>query len=60
MSDSLVTRWTVVHQAPLTMGFPKQEFWSGLPFLAQRDLPHLGIAPMSPALAGIGRWILYH
>ena len=51
MSDSFVIRWSVVHQAPLTMGFPKQEFWSGLPFPARGDLPHLGTAPMSPALA---------
>ena len=39
------TLWTVVHQAPLSRGFPRQEYWSGLPF------PPLGIKPASPALA---------
>ena len=32
MSDSFATPWTVAHQAPLSMGFPRQEYWSGLPF----------------------------
>ena len=39
-------------QAPLSMGFPRQEYWSGLPFLSPGDLPHPGIEPRSPALAG--------
>ena len=34
-----VTPWTVVHQAPLSMGFPRQEYWSGLPFPSPGDLP---------------------
>ena len=38
--------------APLSMGFPRQEYWSGLPFLSPRDLPDPGIEPASPALAG--------
>ena len=38
MSDS-VTPWTVAHQSPLSMGFPRQEFWSGLPFSSLGDLP---------------------
>ena len=38
--------------APLSMGFPRQEHWSGLPFPSPRDLPDLGIEAMSPALAG--------
>ena len=42
----------VAHQAPLSMGFPRQEYWSGLPFPPPGDLPHPGIEPMSPALAG--------
>ena len=43
---------TVAHQAPLSMGFPKQESWSGLPFPPPGDLPDPGIKCVSPALAG--------
>ena len=46
------TPWIVAHQAPLSMGFSKQEYWSGLPFLPPRDPPNPGIEPMSPALGG--------
>ena len=49
------TPWTVARQAPLSMGFFKQEYWSGLPFPSPGDLPDLGIKPASfasPALAG--------
>ena len=46
------TPWTVVHQAPLSMGFPRQESWSGLPFPPPGDLPNPRIKPTSPALAG--------
>ena len=42
--------WTVAHQAPLSMGFLRQEYWSGLPFLSPGDLPDPGIEPTSPAL----------
>ena len=52
MPDSFATPPTVAHQAPLSMGFPKQEHWSGLPFPFPGDLPDPGIEPMSPALAG--------
>ena len=48
-----VTPWTVAHQAPLSMGFSRQEYWSGLPFPTLGDLPNPGIEPMSlmsPAL----------
>ena len=45
-----VTPWTVAHQAPLSMGFSRQEYWSGLPFPSPGDLPDPGIAPGSPAL----------
>ena len=48
---SLVTPWIVALQAPLSMGFPRQEYWNGLPFPPPGDLPNLGIKPMSPALA---------
>ena len=47
-----VTPWTVAHQAPLSMGFSRQEYWSGLPFPSPGDLPDPGIKPTSPALAG--------
>ena len=47
---TLATPWTVVLQAPLSMGFPKQEYWSGLPFPSPGDLPDPGIKPRSPAL----------
>ena len=48
----LATPWTVARQAPLSMGFPRQEYWSRLPFPPPGDLPHPGIKPVSPALAG--------
>ena len=46
------TPWTAAHQVPLSMGFPRQEYWSGLPFPPPRDLPDSGFKPMSPALTG--------
>ena len=45
-----VTPWTVAHQAPLSMGFSRQECWSGLLCPPPVDLPDPGIEPMSPAL----------
>ena len=45
-----VTPWTVALQAPLSMEFSKQEFWSGLPFPSPEDLLDPGIEPESPAL----------
>ena len=44
------TPWTVAHQAPLSMGFSRQEYWSGLPFPSLGDLSNPGIEPRSPAL----------
>ena len=44
------TPWTVAHQAPLSIGFCRQEYWSGLPFSSLGDLPDPGIKPGSPAL----------
>ena len=41
--------WTVAHQAPLSMGFSRQEYWSGLPFPTPGDLPDPGMEPASPA-----------
>ena len=50
-----VTPWTVARQAPLSLGFFKQEHWSGLPFPSPGDLADPGIKPAFPALAG-GFW----
>ena len=56
VSDS-VTPWTVARQAPLSMGFSRQEYWSGLPFPPPRDLPDPRIEPPSPeALALASRF----
>ena len=61
VSNCLVTKsclalfwpsWTVAHQAPLSMGFPRHEYWSGYLFPSPGDLPDPGIKPMSPALGG--------
>ena len=51
MSDSIMTPRTVAHQAPLSMGLPRQEYWSRLSFPSSGDLPNPGIKPTS-ALAG--------
>ena len=51
MSDSFASPWTVAQQVPLSMGFPRQEYWSRLPFPFLRDLPNPGIEPSFPALA---------
>ena len=44
------TAWTVACQAPLSLGFSRQEYWSGLPCLSPGDLPDPGIEPRSPEL----------
>ena len=46
------TPWTVAYQTPLSMGFSRQEYWSGLPFPSPGDVPDPGIEPTCPALAG--------
>ena len=51
MSNS-VPLWAGAHQAPQSVGFPRQEYWSGLPCSPPRELPNPGIEPMSPTLAG--------
>ena len=51
MSDSFATPWTSGRQALLSMGFPRQEYLSGLPFPAPGDLSDPGIEPTSPSLA---------
>ena len=48
-SNSFVTPWTAAFQVPLSMGFPRQEYWNGLPFPSPGDLPNLEFAPTSPA-----------
>ena len=50
LCPTLVTPWTVACQAPLSMGFSRQEYWSRLPFPSPGDLPNPGIEPGSPAL----------
>ena len=44
------TPWTVAYQAPPSMGFSRQDYWSGLPFPSPEDLPDPGIEPRSPSL----------
>ena len=51
------TLWAVAHQAPLSVGFPKKEYWSGLPFPSPGDLPHPGIEPMSPETPALAGWV---
>ena len=55
VADPFVAPWTVTHQDPLSMGFSRQEYWSGLPFPSPGDFPDPGIKPTSlvyPALTG--------
>ena len=47
---TLANPWNVVHQAPLSMGFPQEKYWSGLSFASPGDLPNRIIKPRSPAL----------
>ena len=47
---TLCEPWTVAYEAPTSMGFSRQEYWSGLPFPSPGDLPDPGIEPRSPAL----------
>ena len=54
-----VTQWTVAHQAPVSMGFSGQEYWSELPCSPPEDLPDPGIQPSSH-VSCIGRQVLYH
>ena len=53
VSDSFTTPQTEASQAPLSMGFPRKEYWSGSPFPSPEDLPDPGIKPRSPALQRI-------
>ena len=49
MSDFFATPWTVARQAPLSMEFSRQEYWSGLPFTSPGDIPDPGVKPRFPA-----------
>jgi len=53
-----VTPWTAAHKAPLSVGFPRQEYWHGLPSPSPGDLPDPGMEPLS-CVSCIGRRILY-
>ena len=50
LCPTLCDPWTVAHQAPPSMGFSRQEYWSGLPFPSPGNLPNPGIGPRSPTL----------
>ena len=50
LCPTLATPWTIAHQAPLSVKFSRQEYWSGLPFSSPADLPDPDIEPGSPAL----------
>ena len=56
---NFVTPWTVAHQALLSMGFPRKEYWSGLPFPSLRELPNSDQSSISSIFC-ISRQILYH
>ena len=55
----IVTSWIAELQAPLPVGFSRQEYWSGLPFPSPVDLPNPGMQPAFP-VSCLGRGILYH
>ena len=57
---SIFSMDSVAHQAPLSMGFSRQEYWSGLPFPSLEGLPNPGTEPTSPASLLHSRQILYH
>ena len=52
VSNSFASPWAAAHQASLPVGFPRQEYWSRLPFPPPGDVPNPGIEMVSPALAG--------
>ena len=52
VSNSFAMAWNVAYEAPLSMGFPRQKYWSGLPFPSPGDLPNPGIKLASPSLTG--------
>ena len=54
------TPWTVAHQAPLSVGFSRREYWSGLPCTPPGNLPYPGMEPSPSYISCLGRWALYH
>ena len=60
VSELFVTPWTVAGQTPLSMGFSRQEYWSGLLYSSPGDLPDPGIEPLFLISTCIGRQVLYH
>ena len=60
VTSNSTTLWTATRQAPLSMGFSRQEYWSGLPCPPPGDLLDLGIEPLSLMSICTGRWVLYH
>ena len=50
MSDSFAIPWTIAQQVPLSVGFPRQAYWTGLPFPSQGDLSNPDVKPAPPAL----------
>ena len=52
--------WTEAHQASLSMGFSRKEYWTGLPCPSPGALPDSGMEPTSHYVSCIGRWVLYH
>ena len=48
-----MTPWTISRQTPLSMGFPRQEYWNGLPFASPEDLPDPGIEPVFPVSSAL-------
>ena len=57
--SAVSSSWTVACQAPLSMEFSRQKYWSRLPFLSPGDVPHPGIEPVSLVVSCIGRQVLY-
>ena len=60
LGPTFSTPWTVALQAPVSKQLPRQEYWSGLPFLPLGDLSNPGIEAASPALQADSLWLSYH
>ena len=60
VASVFVTVWTIAHQAPLSMGFPKRKYWSGFPFLPPGDLLDPKMEPKSPVSPALVGGLFYH